>query len=396
MGADRLLDSFARTTEEIFSLDELRERLDSGRQLKIKYGVDLTAPDLHIGHAVNLWMMREMQDLGHKVQFLIGDFTTRVGDPTDRSQTRHAIAPEQIEANRAHFIEQASMVLRFDDPELLEVRHNSEWYDGMPVGRFLELLSAITHSRLIARDMFQRRIEEGREIHMHEMLYPVLQGYDSYELDSDLTIIGSDQLFNEMLGRFYQERFGQRPQIIVTTKITPGISGREKQSKSLDNYVGLGHSPRDKFGRVMRIPDDLIELWFEVYTAVPLEEVRSLAASEPMEAKKRLAQEIVARYHGDGAAREEREWFERTFSARETPQDAPEVRLPGGELTALELLRACLGEEPSNSELRRLIAQGAVSIDSRKVSAHDETVEVSAGDVVRVGRRSWFRVAPPA
>ena len=201
----KLLESFARTSEEIFSLNEFEELLKSGKQIRIKYGVDVTSPFLHIGHAVNLWMMRELQELGHKVIFLIGDFTTQIGDPTGRSDTRPIIPREEIEKNAEEFIRQAKMVLHFDDPNLLEIRKNSEWFSEYSLADFLKLLAMVTHARLISRDMFQRRIEKQEDIYMHEMIYPILQGYDSYVLESDLTIIGSDQLFNEMLGRFYQQ-----------------------------------------------------------------------------------------------------------------------------------------------------------------------------------------------
>ncbi|HVU66979.1 MAG TPA: tyrosine--tRNA ligase, partial [Ktedonobacteraceae bacterium] len=273
MTNEELLASFARTTEEMFAPAEFTRLLASGRQLRIKYGVDVTAPYLHTGHAVNLWMMRQMQDMGHKVLFLIGDFTTRIGDPTDRDLLRPVLPAEEIERNAEAFIEQARMVLRFDDPALLEIRRNSEWYERTRAEELLRLFSMVTHARLIARDMFQARIQQGREIYTHELLYPILQGYDSVQLQADLTIIGSDQLFNEMLGRFYQERYGQSPQVIITTRITPGIDGKAKQSKSLGNYIGLGHSPREKFGRAMKLPDDLILTYLEVYTDVPLRDI---------------------------------------------------------------------------------------------------------------------------
>jgi len=269
----QLLESFSRTTDEIFSLNEFEELIDSKKKIRIKYGVDVTSPYLHIGHAVNLWMMRELQDLGHKVVFLIGDFTTQIGDPTGRNNTRPIIPQSEIDKNAEEFLRQAKMVLRFDDPDLLDVRRNSEWFSKYQLSEFLKLLSMVTHSRLISRDMFQRRIKNQEDIYLHEMIYPILQGYDSYVLESDLTIIGSDQLFNEMLGRFYQQRFGQKPQVIITTKITQGIDGKAKQSKSLDNYIGLGHSSRDKFGRCMKVPDELIMDYLKIYTKVPKEEI---------------------------------------------------------------------------------------------------------------------------
>jgi tyrosyl-tRNA synthetase len=198
-----ILEQFARTTEEIFSLQELQQRLSSGRQLRIKYGVDLTAPHLHIGHAVNLWMMRQLQDLGHKVQFLIGDTTTRIGDPTGKNALRPLIPPAEIEANAQAFLAQARLVLRCDTPELYEVRRNSEWYEHMSAAELTRLLSMVTHTRLASRDMFRERMQQGQDIRMHEMIYPVLQGYDSFALESDLTVIGSDQLFNERKQRTY-------------------------------------------------------------------------------------------------------------------------------------------------------------------------------------------------
>lgn len=390
-----LLASFERTSEEWFSLEEFQRLMRSGRQLRIKYGVDVTAPFLHLGHAVNLWMMRKMQDLGHKVIFLIGDFTTTIGDPTGRNKLRPIIPPEEIEANAQAFIEQARMVLRFDDPHLLEIRRNSEWYKDMPVQELLRLLSMITHSRLIARDMFQLRLKQGLDIHMHELLYPVLQGYDSFALDSDLTIIGSDQLFNELMGRFYQEHLGQSPQVVITTKITPGIDGKAKQSKSLGNYIGLGHSPRDKFGRTMKLPDSLIVTYFEIYTDIPMidvEEIGQRVEQEPMQCKLRLAYEIVKRYHGKEVAEQEFFWFQETFSARQTPEDIPEMTLERGIQTPLELLKLFFNGQKSNRELRRLCEQGGVSRNEEVLRQPEQMLELRDGDVFRVGKRTWFRV----
>jgi len=390
-----LLESFARTTDEIVSLKEFEELLVSKKKIRIKYGVDVTSPFLHIGHAVNLWMMRELQDLGHKVLFLIGDFTTQIGDPTGRSNTRPIVPQEEINKNAEEFIRQAKMVLRFDDPDLLEIRRNSEWFSGYQLSDFLKLLSMVTHARLISRDMFQRRIESQEDIYLHEMIYPILQGYDSYALKSDLTIIGSDQLFNEMLGRFFQQKFGQNPQVIITTKITQGIDGKAKQSKSLDNYIGLGHSSRDKFGRCMKIPDDLILDYFKIYTKVPVKEIAKIEKdifSDPMKWKKFLAEEIIKRYHGEALARSEREWFENTFSKKITPEDIPVLELGFSEWVAMDLVNKYFNDSKSNSEVRRLFQQGAVSINSKKISSFDTTVEIVNGDVVKVGKRSWFKI----
>lgn len=259
----------------------------------------------------------------------------------------------------------------------------------------MNLFAMITHTRLISRDMFQARLQQGQDIHVHELLYPILQGYDSVMLQSDLTIIGSDQLFNEMLGRFYQERHGQAPQVIITTKITPGIDGKAKQSKSLGNYIGLGHSPREKFGRAMKIPDELILTYLEIYTSLPLAELETLRSwlpEEPMRAKLLLAREIVRRYHGEQIAEQEQEWFLETFSARQVPQDIPEVQLPLKSRSAFEIVKLFFGTRKSSSEIRRLFEQGAITRNGAKIAQSDSLIESQEGDEWRVGKRSWFRV----
>lgn len=390
-----LLDDFARTTDDVVTLEELRRMLLSGRQLRMKFGVDVTAPDLHIGHAVNLWMYRRLQEMGHKVIFLIGDFTTQIGDPTGKDKLRPIISAEDIQKNADEFLRQVGMVL-VEDPDVLEIRRNSEWLGPMTAKELLSLLSTVTHDHLVSRDMFRKRIEEGREIYEHELIYPVLQGYDSVMLESDLTIIGSDQLFNEMLGRSLQSKFGQSPQVILTTRITPGIDGRAKQSKSLGNYIGLSHSPREKFGRVMSMPDNLIVQYFEVYTEVPVVEIEAIKdglADDPMKYKLQLAREIVKRYHGETVADEELAWFARTFSQRHAPSDAATVSVGAKEMTGFDLLRQCMpASQASNSELRRLILQRAVTADGRPVGISDVVEITTDGILVRVGKRRWFRV----
>lgn len=393
---EEVIDSFSRTAEEIFSLKELRKLLSAGRQLKMKFGVDVTAPDLHIGHAVNLWMYRKLQELGHKIIFLIGDFTTQIGDPTGKSKTRPIISPEEIRRNAEAFIKQTKMIL-YDDSNLVEIRRNSEWYDKLSAKELLSLMSMVTHDHLMAREMFRKRIREGKEIYEHELVYPILQGYDSTMLQADLTIIGSDQLYNEMMGRFFQEKFGQTPQVVITTKITPGIDGKEKQSKSLGNYIGLAHSPREKFGRIMSIPDNLIVEYFKVYTEVSLEKIAQMEKnllSDPMKFKLLLAKEIVQRYHGEKVAEEELQWFKKTFSEQQIPENAPVISLGSNSANAFEVLRKCFTpKEKSNSEIRRLIKQGAVKIDDKTVEAPEEAVFLpTSGIKLKVGKRNWFKI----
>ncbi len=389
-----ILAFFDRTSDQFFSKDEFKAKLKSGKKLRIKYGVDVTAPTLHIGHAVNLWLMRYMQDCGHKVIFVIGDFTTRIGDPDGRGETRPVIPREDIERNAKHFIDQAKMVLRFDDPELIEVRRNSEWLDKMALQDFMNLLAMVTHARLVSRDMFQKRIESHKDIHMHEIIYPILQGYDSVEIQADMTIIGSDQLFNEMMGRFFQERMGQKQQTIITTKITPGTDGKGKQSKSVGNYIGLGHSARDKFGRVMSIPDDLIEQYFIVYTDLPMTEIaemKHLIATKPRDAKVKLASAIVSRYHGKSVGAFETEWFEKTISRGQIPDDIPTLPIINARMETLSLV-ALTRPGKSKSDTRRLIAQGGVELNGDKLLRPEEMLLLQTGDILKVGKRSWYRI----
>ena len=393
---NNLIEELKRTQEDIFSLKGLKELFDSKKQIRVKYGVDVTAPYLHIGHAVNLWMMRKFQDYGHKVIFLIGDFTTKIGDPTGKNKTRPIIPQKEIEKNTKKFINQAKMVLRFDDPNLIEIRKNSEWYDNMKLSEFISLLSMVSHAKLISRDMFQKRIQENSDIFMHELIYPILQGYDSVMLNSDLTIIGSDQLFNEMLGRFYQERLNQKPQVIITTKITPGINGGEKQSKSLGNYIGIDHSPRDKFGRTMRVLDELILCYFEIYTEVPiekLEEIKEMVKNNPMEAKMQLATEIVSRYHGNDIATKEREYFENVFSKNKIPENIPEVEFTEKKLFALDIVKKFFDGKKTNSEIRRLFIQGGIKRNNEKIFEPMYKIKLVDGDVFQIGKQIWFKIS---
>jgi tyrosyl-tRNA synthetase len=391
-----VLERLRRTTDTIVGEQDLIDRLTSGRKLRIKYGVDCTAPDLHLGHAVNLWMMRQLQDLGHQVVFLLGDLTTRIGDPTGRSETRPMLTPEQIEVNAASFLEQVALVLR-TEPEVFEVRRNSEWYGPMEVATLLGLFSQVTQAQLMARDMFRDRVAAGREIALHELIYPVLQGYDSFAMDSDLTIVGSDQLFNEQLGRHFQQRLGAPPQAVVITTITPGIDGGPKQSKSLNNYIGLKDSPKEKFGKLMSLPDTLVQTYAHVYSELPLEVVAALGEAAAhggppaRDAKLKLAAAVVTRYHGANVAKAERAAFTEQFSHRSIPADLPEVAVKTSRATILELLQAAR-PELSNSELRRLIRQGAVSIDDQKVLSHDRHVLLTNPVTLRSGSRTFHRI----
>jgi len=393
----RLSPTLQRTAADVITTADLRDRMAGGRQLRIKYGVDVTAPFLHIGHGVNLWAMRELQQAGHKVMLLIGDFTTRIGDPTGRSATRPVIPAGQIERDAEAFIEQAGRIL-LTDPAVFEVRRNSEWWSPMRLEEFLTLLSEVTHARLIQRDMFAARIADGAEIRMHELLYPVLQGYDSCALESDLTVVGTDQHFNELMGRFLAERLGQPPQVVVTTQMTPGTDGRAKQSKSLGNYIAISDSPRDMFGKSMKLPDHLVTCYLRHYTMVPLAEIDSLDGAltagevNPMTAKRLLGRKLVARYYTADAAAREDDWFGRVFSARSVPDDMPLIRVGDPNATLLDVLGQCQPDQ-SRTQLRRLITDGSVRLDGQqKLTDPDQRHPVSSGDAIRIGRRRWFRI----
>lgn len=371
--------------------------LDSGKKLKIKYGVDCTAPFLHLGHAVNLWVMRRFQEDGHKVIFLIGNFTSRIGDPTGRSTTRKVLNDREIEEAANEFIKQVKTVLITDNPEVFEIRKNAEWFEKMPLSDFINLCTTITHSKLIARDMFKRRIQENNEIYLNEMLYPILQGYDSVMLDSDLTVVGSDQLFNEVMGRFFQEKFGQTKQVVMTTKITKGLWGEEKQSKSIGNFVALNDSSKDKFGKIMTLADDRIVEWMKVYTDIPLDEVESISEKlakdeiNPRNAKIKLAHSIVKKYHGKQIADAEMKQFVETFSKKGFPEDALKVEVTSTNINIIKLLRMCC-TEMSTSQIRRLVQQGAVLLNDDKISNPQEEVTLKSDNTLKVGKRKFFKV----
>ncbi|MEK7498365.1 MAG: tyrosine--tRNA ligase [Patescibacteria group bacterium] len=381
--------------ERVITDEELRERIASGKQLRIKFGVDVTNPLIHLGHAVNLWKMREFQEAGHKVVFLIGDFTTRIGDPTGKNKTRLERSIEDIEKDALLYQDQVTKIL-LDDPEVFEVRRNSEWYEKMSLDEFLKLCGKITHARLIERDMFQKRIKEGNEIYMHELLYPILQGYDSYVLESDLTIIGSDQLFNEMMGRHYQSLFDQAPQSIMTTVITPGLDGKEKQSKSLGNFVAITDTSEDKYGKIMTLPDNLIATYYKVYTFIDSEKIKEYETAlvdgmNPRDIKMKLAKDIVALYHGEEEAEKAEQHFVRMFQKKDVSGDAEETTVVVG-TTIIEFLRE-VGRADSNAEARRLIDEKGVRLDGETLTDPQFVFKSDMeGKIINVGKRYFYKI----
>lgn len=401
---DRLIDWDTSLTPR----DEFMESVTGDEQLRVKFGADITAPTLHLGHGVNLRAMRQMQDMGHKVVFLLGGFTTLVGDPTDKLQSRSAPEIADMEENKQQFVEQVGTILRFDDPELIEVRDNTEWWGGEDVDpqitplELFRVLGDINLSQLLARDMFKKRLADGTPIKMSEFLYPVLQGYDSVMMDSDVTVVGSDQLFNESMGRELQERAGQDKQMVVCTKITPGLDGGQKQSKSVGNYVGISHSPEEKYNRLMRLKDDLTGQWLEVYSDLPLDEVERVEITyldQPLERKKILASNITAMFHGEDAAAMASQNFDRKMQRR-APTEIPELVAGEGD-NLRNVLMHQLGHKASG--VKQFIDNGSLvrieDIDEQGafsdiiLTNEDVLAPVEPGTVFRVGKNKFYRIA---
>ncbi len=397
--AQRVLE-LARGCEALYTQQELEHRLteadQSGRQLRIKLGLDPTAPDIHLGHTVVLRKMRQFQDLGHKAVVIIGDYTARVGDPTGVNKTRPILSPEEIDANAETYFQQAGKVLD-TSPDKLEIRKNSEWLAGLRLADVLRLAGQMTVARMMERDTFELRYRDGVPIGVHEFLYPLMQGYDSVCIQADVELGGTDQTFNNLVGRQLQDHAGQKPQIVMILPILVGLDGTEKMSKSKGNYIGVTDEPNDMFGKVMSIPDALMDNYFTLLTDRPREEIGPLLDSDqthPRQAKARLGKWVVARYHSPQAAEAAAAEFDRVFRDRDVPTDMPEVPVPGGKTRIVELVVRA-GFAKSNGEARRLIRQNAVSIDGEKVTDVRAEVTVRSGQVLRVGKRRFGRIAVP-
>ncbi len=391
------LDRIREDVAEIIPEAELAEKLDRSRArerpLIVKQGFDPTRPDLHIGHALSIHKLRDFQELGHHVVFVMGDFTARVGDPSGRDETRPMLSEEEIEANLVTYEEQ---VFRILDPERTEIRRNSEWLAPLTLVDILRLTSQYTVARMLERDDFAMRHREGRPITLVEFLYPMMQAYDSVALTADVELGGTDQKFNLLLGRTLQERAGQAPQACVILPLLRGTDGTQKMSKSYDNYVGITMPPEEMFGRVMSIPDALLEEWITLASSArggDLAAKLEQAASDPLGAKRWLAADLVARYHGAEGAASARQAFDRVHRRREAPADVPEVRLesPGGEpLWIAHALRES-GLARSSSEAVRLVGQGAIRVDGEV--SEDAELRLHAGTyLLQRGKRRFARV----
>ena len=400
--ARRQLDILRRGAVQIFTEEELLGKLARAvhlrRPLRVKLGMDPTAPDIHLGHTVVMGKMRQFQDLGHKAVLIIGDYTARVGDPTGANHTRPVLSEDQIRTNARTYFEQAGKVLD-TSPAKLELRYNSEWLAKLTFADVLRLAAHMTVARMLERDTFEKRYKAGDPIGVHEFLYPLMQAHDSVVISADVELGGTDQTFNCLAGRELMRDAGLEPQIVLTMPLLAGLDGVEKMSKSKGNYVGVTDSPKEMFGKLMSIPDALMENYWTLLTDVPLAEVREvLRSAHPRDAKERLASTLVARYYGPEAAGREAGEFRRVFSEKQKPADIPKKYIPvQGEQQAVGLaatIVAC-GFASSTSQARRLIEQGAVTWGDRKITDPKASVVLAAaGTLVRVGKLKWAEVYP--
>lgn len=389
------LAEIARGTEEILLIEELKEKLEQGKPLVIKAGFDPTAPDLHLGHTVLINKLRLFQDLGHKIVFLIGDFTGMIGDPTGKNVTRKPLSRDDVLANAQTYKEQVFKIL---DPAKTEVRFNSEWMSKFGADDMIKLAARQTVARMLERDDFKKRYSSGQPIALHEFLYPLVQGWDSVELKADVEMGGTDQRFNLLMGRELQKEEGQKPQTVIMVPLLEGLDGVQKMSKSLGNYVGITESANDMFGKLMSISDELMWRYYELLSFRPLDEIASFKqaiadGANPRDYKVLLAKEIIARFHDEAAADAAEQDFVQRFSKNAIPDDMPELELASedGSLGICNLLKDA-GLVNSTSDGMRMIKQSAVKIDGEKVS--DTKLQVQAGTtaVYQVGKRKFARV----
>ena len=385
-----------RGSEEILVESELVEKLKRNKPLRVKAGFDPTAPDLHLGHTVLINKLKQFQDLGHNVLFLIGDFTGMIGDPTGKSATRPALTPEQVQANAETYKEQVFKIL---DPEKTQVVFNSEWMSKMTSAEMIQLSARHTVARMLERDDFSKRYKSGKSIAIHEFMYPLVQGYDSVALKADVELGGTDQKFNLLVGRDLQKQYGQEQQVVITMPLLEGLDGVQKMSKSLGNYIGITDKPDDMFGKIMSISDDLMWRYFELLSFRPMDEIDQWkadvdAGTNPRDIKFKLAEELIERFHNQEAATQAQANFIARFQKGAIPDDIDEVTLDSGEHDGFPI--AILLREAklvnSTSDAYRMIKQGAVKIDSEKVVERNQLIPIGFKGVVQVGKRRFAKV----
>ena len=381
--------------DEIIGEDDLIEKLKSGKTLTIKVGFDPTAPDLHVGHTVILRKMRQFQDLGHKVIFLIGDFTGKIGDPSGKNKTRPPLTNDEIKANAKTYEDQVLKVL---DPDKTTIDFNSRWGDKMSAADMIKLAAQSTVARMIERDDFSKRYKNNQPISIHEFLYPLMQGYDSVELEVDVELGGTDQKFNLLVGRDLQKNVGQSPQTIITLPLLEGLDGVKKMSKTEENYIGITEKADDIFGKTMSIPDEIMMKWFDLLSLRPLEEIKKVdddikGGANPRDAKIDLAMELTTRFTSETEAEKAKDNFFKKFSSNELPSDIEEKEISYTDMPALPNLLKDLGMVGSTSEAIRLIEQGAVKIDQEKVTSKDQEVSFETKKLIQIGKKKFLYVS---
>lgn len=389
------LSTIKRGTDEILTESDLKQKLESGKQLTVKAGFDPTAPDLHLGHTVLINKLRHFQDLGHKVIFLIGDFTGQIGDPSGKNKTRPTLTKEEVAENAKSYKDQVFKILNKD---LTEVRFNSEWCKDLGAEGLIDLASRYNVARMLERDDFNKRYTSNQSIAVHEFLYPLVQGYDSVALEADVECGGTDQKFNLLVGRELQRSFDQEPQVVLTVPILEGLDGVNKMSKSLNNFVGVDEEPNEMFGKIMSISDTLMWRWFELLSFLPEDEIKELQASveagmNPRDAKFKLAIEIVDRFHGEGEGEKCKDAFLKRFQKGAIPEDIKEVNysLEDESMPLVNLLKET-GMVASTSEASRLIKQGGIKIDSKKVEDPKMLILAGTKQVYQVGKRKFLKI----
>jgi tyrosyl-tRNA synthetase len=392
LALDAALERLSRGCDDIISRDELRAKLkkaqQTGKPLRVKLGLDPTAPDIHLGFAVVLKKLRAFQDLGHEAHLIIGDFTAQIGDPTGKSKTRPQLTRPQVEENARSYQQQLYRIL---DESKTVVYFNGDWLNKMTFAEVIQLAAKYTVAQTLEREDFSKRLAENKPLGLHEILYPLCQGHDSVEIKSDVELGGTDQRFNNLVGRELQRANGQEAQVVMLLPLLVGTDGTQKMSKSLGNYIGINEAPGEIFGKVMSIPDEAMQTYYTLCTEVPLDEVQQLLAGHPMEAKKRLAADIVTQYHGPEAAVSAREGFEKQFSQKEVPDDMPEVLWSGDESTSIiELLKTAFAV--SGGEARRMVQQGAVAVDQEKIDDPVASIKIQDGLLLRMGKRKWAKI----
>ncbi len=382
-----------RGVEEVIDAKNLEKRLASGEKLRVKYGIDPTAPDIHIGHAVPLRKLREFQDLGHQAILIIGDYTARIGDPSGKNKIRPILTAKQVEENVKTYLRQVGKII---DIKRAEIVYNSKWFSKMSFQDILSLMSKFTLAQIVERDDFSKRFKGGIDIGMHEMLYPIMQAYDSVMVKAGVELGGTDQKFNMMTARDLQRKMDQKPQDVLCVSILAGLNGKEKMSKSLGNAIGVCDAPNEMFGKAMSIPDEIMMQYFVLATSlsqsgISMIEKELAEGANPRDIKARLAYMIVEEYHGRNAAEEANKYFDETFKQKKTPDEMPEVGIAKGVYDAVDLLIE-IGAAGSKSESRRLIDQGGVRIDDKIISDINGKIEVNDGMIVKVGKRKFFRI----